>query len=30
MKDWPTIYDDNLLPKPAFYGFLNALKKDSD
>ena len=30
MIDWPTIYDDNLLPKPAFYGFLNALKKDSD
>lgn len=30
MNDWPTIYDDNLLPKPAFYGFLNALYKHSD
>ena len=27
MNDWPTIYDDNLLPKPAFFGFLNALKR---
>ena len=27
MNDWPTIYDHNLLPKPAFYGFLNALIK---
>lgn len=25
MKDWPCIYDDELQPKPAFYGFLNAL-----
>ncbi len=25
MKDWPCIYDDKLQPKPAFYGFLNAL-----
>lgn len=25
MKDWPCIYDENLQPKPAFYGFLNAL-----
>ena len=29
MNDWPTIYDDDLLPKPAFYGFLNALIKKS-
>ena len=27
MIDWPTIYDDNLKPKPAFYGFLNGLKE---
>lgn len=26
MKDWPCIYDEALQPKPAFYGFLNALK----
>lgn len=26
MNDWPEIYDYNLLPKPALYGFLNALK----
>ena len=25
MKDWPCIYDENLQPKPAFYGFLNSL-----
>ena len=25
MKDWPCIYNENLQPKPAFYGFLNAL-----
>ena len=29
INDWPCIYDDNLLPKPAFYGFLNALRKDN-
>ena len=28
MKDWPTIYDENLTPKPAFYGFLKGLKTD--
>lgn len=28
LKDWPCIYDENLKPKPAFYGFLNALKAD--
>ncbi|WP_324023657.1 endo-1,4-beta-xylanase [Maribacter sp. BPC-D8] len=26
MKDWPTIYDDDLKPKPAYYGFLEGLK----
>jgi len=26
MNDWPCLYDDDLLPKPAFYGFLEALE----
>ena len=26
MIDWPTIYDDDLKPKPAFFGFLEGLK----
>jgi endo-1,4-beta-xylanase len=26
MKDWPSIYDDNLQPKPAYFGFLEGLK----
>ena len=26
IKDWPTIYDDNLAPKPAFWGVLQALE----
>ena len=26
MTDWPCIYDDDLEPKPAFFGFLDALK----
>ena len=26
MNDWPTIYDDDLKPKPAFFGFLEGLK----
>ena len=25
LRDWPCIYDEQLNPKPAFYGFLNAL-----
>lgn len=25
MQDWPTIYDDNLAPKPAFWGVVEAL-----
>lgn len=27
MKDWPCIYDDNLQPKPAYFGVLNGLKE---
>ncbi|AOW20138.1 endo-1,4-beta-xylanase [Urechidicola croceus] len=27
LKDWPCIYDDNLQPKPAYYGFLEGLKE---
>jgi endo-1,4-beta-xylanase len=26
MNDWPTIYDEELKPKPAFWGVLEALK----
>lgn len=26
MQDWPCIYDDDLKPKPAFYGFLEGLR----
>ncbi|MBT5292890.1 MAG: endo-1,4-beta-xylanase, partial [Cellvibrionales bacterium] len=26
MNDWPTIYDDDLKPKPAFFGFLEGLR----
>ncbi|MCW2120421.1 endo-1,4-beta-xylanase [Flavobacterium sp. 7A] len=26
MKDWPTIYDEDLKPKPAYYGFQEGLK----
>ena len=26
MNDWPCLYDDDLQPKPAFYGFLEALE----
>ena len=28
MKDWPTIYDDDLKPKPAYYGFLEGLEAE--
>jgi endo-1,4-beta-xylanase len=28
MKDWPTIYDKNLKPKPAYFGFLEGLKEE--
>ena len=28
LRDWPCIYDEELNPKPAFYGFLNALTVD--
>ena len=27
LKDWPTIYDSNLKPKPAYEGFKKGLKK---
>lgn len=27
IKDWPTIYDENLKPKPAYFGFLEGLKE---
>ena len=27
MKDWPCIYDDNLQPKPAYFGVLDGLKE---
>ncbi|MDW5287215.1 endo-1,4-beta-xylanase [Formosa sp. PL04] len=26
MEDWPSIYDDNLMPKPAYFGVLDGLK----
>jgi len=25
LKEWPTIYDENLDPKPAYYGFIEGL-----
>jgi endo-1,4-beta-xylanase len=28
LKDWPCIYDENLEPKPAYYGFLKGLKEE--
>jgi endo-1,4-beta-xylanase len=28
LHDWPTLYDDDLAPKPAYYGFLEGLKAD--
>lgn len=27
MKDWPCVYDDNLQPKPAYFGVLEGLKE---
>jgi len=27
MKDWPCLYDDNLLPKPAYFGVFEGLKE---
>ncbi|MBD1261948.1 endo-1,4-beta-xylanase [Maribacter polysiphoniae] len=27
LKDWPTIYDGDLQPKPAYFGFLEGLKE---
>ncbi len=27
LKDWPSIYDDNLQPKPAYFGVLDGLKE---
>ncbi|QVY64081.1 endo-1,4-beta-xylanase [Polaribacter sp. Q13] len=27
LKDWPCIYDDNLQPKPAYFGVLDGLKE---
>ncbi|WP_158847606.1 endo-1,4-beta-xylanase [Algibacter sp. L1A34] len=27
LKDWPCIYDDNLQPKPAYFGVLEGLKE---
>ena len=30
MTDWPCIYDDDLEPKPAFFGFLDALKVNAN
>lgn len=28
LNDWPTIYDDKLQPKPAYFGFLEGLKAE--
>ncbi len=28
LKDWPTIYDEHLQPKPAYFGFLEGLKTE--
>lgn len=27
LKDWPTLYNNELQPKPAYYGFLEGLKE---
>lgn len=28
LKDWPTIFDDKLSPKPAYFGFKDAFEQD--
>ena len=28
MRDWPTVFDEQLEPKPAYYGFRNGLKEE--
>ena len=28
LNDWPTIYDDKLQPKPAYFGFMEGLKAE--
>lgn len=28
LEDWPCLYDENLVPKPAYYGFLEGLKSE--
>jgi len=28
LKDWPTIFDDKLSPKPAYFGFKEGLEQD--
>jgi len=28
LNDWPTLYDDKLQPKPAYFGFLEGLKTE--
>ncbi len=28
LNDWPTLYDENLEPKPAYFGFLEGLKAE--
>lgn len=30
IKDWPTIFDENFQPKPAYYGFARALMEKPD
>ena len=27
INDWPTIFDEKLQPKPAYFGFLEGLKE---
>lgn len=28
LKDWPSVYDDSLKPKPAYFGFKEGLQQD--